>query len=359
MPPRPWAPAGDSRTVPLDWALQEREPSEKSVQAVHAALSNPDTEPEVVGDCVEKLSEWLRRYGTQAQRLISQARLAPVLVQVMRKHGEDVEVARHCCRVISGVANRHAENAGAFVRAGGVVALNDLVDWHLSDVVVQETGIMCLVALAEKVAAREVIATGGVGRCLRTLCEHSSNAFVQRSCWRCLDLLVANGTDMTDAMRREVADVADLVMRATRATLASNHPKERATKQVAERLVAWVQSCVRELAQPQAPAAQKGTRAKDEVRCEELPPVTKELEDLRGWLQNMDPTGALALYHSVLAENFDSVAHILDAYAEGGKVDPQFFEDVGVKKIGHRRKFEQWFEQHLSSPASGTSGSTT
>jgi len=325
MPPRPWAPSGDTRQLPIDRALREREPTEKAVQSVQVALSDPDTEPEIVADCVEKLSEWIRRQAVSTQRMILQCRLSPVLVQVMKKHGDDLEVARHCCRVVGGVCNRSAETSSSFAKAGVVVALNSLLDMHLEDSQVQESGMQCLLCLATRVAAREVIATGGLGRCLRTLAEHPDNTYIQRNAWQCMDSLIANGGELNDAMRREIVEVADLVTNATGGLLNSSHPKDKATKKMAEKLVHWVQTAVVEF--KKRPIAVAPPKKVEAPQIEEAALPEREQLDLRLWLFNMDSSGALAQYHGVLAENFDSVTHIVDAYTESGKLDPQFFED--------------------------------
>lgn len=82
-------------------------------------------------------------------------------------------------------------------------------------------------------------------------------------------------------------------------------------------------------------------------------PIGEAVLDLRLWLLDLDRTGSMAQYHSVLAENFDSVAHIVDAYAEDGILDSQFFDDIGVSKLGHRRIFEQYFQKHYEDLQAG------
>eukprot|EP00434_Breviolum_minutum_P018376 symbB.v1.2.016212.t1/scaffold1231.1/size130510/5 len=67
---------------------------------------------------------------------------------------------------------------------------------------------------------------------------------------------------------------------------------------------------------------------------------------LKDWLESLDPDGFLAQYHESLVSRFDSVVQLLEVYTtKDGEVDPQFFEDVGIKKLGHRRLFQQWFRQ--------------
>ena len=110
----------------------------------------------------------------------------------------------------------------------------------------------------------------------------------------------------------------------------------------------WVQTTVAE--HRRAKIVLPTPKKKEAVEItEELAPVVSEELDLSAWLLSLDSSGALGQYHKVLAENFDSVPHIVAVYeGDDGHMDPSFFEDVGVKKIGHRRRLEQWFEVYLA-----------
>merc|ERR1719191_501262 len=73
---------------------------------------------------------------------------------------------------------------------------------------------------------------------------------------------------------------------------------------------------------------------------------------LKDWLLDLDDVGFLLCYLGELKQNFDSLAQVVDVYAAEGKINPQFFEDFGVRKLGHRRrkalllKFGQLWEMH-------------
>merc|ERR1711924_280626 len=60
---------------------------------------------------------------------------------------------------------------------------------------------------------------------------------------------------------------------------------------------------------------------------------------LRDWLLDLDNVGFLLCYLGELKQNFNSLAQVVDVYAAEGKINPQFFEDFGVRKLGHRRLF--------------------
>jgi len=71
---------------------------------------------------------------------------------------------------------------------------------------------------------------------------------------------------------------------------------------------------------------------------------------VKAWLAELDDSGVLQQYSDCLVEQFgDSVDDLADKYAPlqmDGKrpLDKQFFADCGVKKIGHKRIFERYFD---------------
>merc|ERR1712087_775035 len=65
---------------------------------------------------------------------------------------------------------------------------------------------------------------------------------------------------------------------------------------------------------------------------------------LEEWLHIVDDEGYLQKYLLSLSRRFGSALEAVTAYScDGGGVDPGFFEDFGVRKLGHRRLFEVWF----------------
>lgn len=71
--------------------------------------------------------------------------------------------------------------------------------------------------------------------------------------------------------------------------------------------------------------------------------------DIETWLREMDEMGFLAQYHAAIAGSFDSVAQIVDVYSrqEDGQMKvsvTRFLDELGVRKLGHRRTFQRWFE---------------
>lgn len=71
---------------------------------------------------------------------------------------------------------------------------------------------------------------------------------------------------------------------------------------------------------------------------------------IKDWLQSMDDSGFLVQYRDGIAAKLDSLEQIVDIYVKSsGEVDPQFFVDVGVKKLGHKRLFEKWFRDNCVS----------
>eukprot|EP00746_Dinoflagellata_sp_MGD_P031611 gnl/MRDRNA2_/MRDRNA2_175193_c0_seq1.p1 gnl/MRDRNA2_/MRDRNA2_175193_c0~~gnl/MRDRNA2_/MRDRNA2_175193_c0_seq1.p1 ORF type:complete len:177 (-),score=32.94 gnl/MRDRNA2_/MRDRNA2_175193_c0_seq1:85-615(-) len=75
---------------------------------------------------------------------------------------------------------------------------------------------------------------------------------------------------------------------------------------------------------------------------------------LKDWLHDVDSGhGHLISYLDVLEENYDSAAQVVSLYAQQHDdgtwgVDPKFFEDNEVARVGHRRLFQKWFAEALA-----------
>lgn len=71
------------------------------------------------------------------------------------------------------------------------------------------------------------------------------------------------------------------------------------------------------------------------------------------WLRDVDETGCLEVYQEVLGAHVQSPEELVEAYAAHGpdgrrnRLSSDFFQAVGVKKVGHKRLFEKWFLEHL------------
>lgn len=75
--------------------------------------------------------------------------------------------------------------------------------------------------------------------------------------------------------------------------------------------------------------------------------------DLSTWLRSVDGgRNLLVEYEPGLLANYDTLSLLVELYVErqangSVKIDPAFFEDVGVAKLGHRRLFEKWFKEKV------------
>lgn len=67
---------------------------------------------------------------------------------------------------------------------------------------------------------------------------------------------------------------------------------------------------------------------------------------LRQWLESLDEAGYLVQYVGRLAATCTSVEQVREVYVQGGELSARFFEDAGVRKLGHRRIFQRWFRDH-------------
>merc|ERR1719388_358063 len=115
----------------------------------------------------------------------------------------------------------------------------------------------------------------------------------------------------------------------------------------AEKLWRWVSSMEADAKKKKKVVAQPLEKKEEEKPEKIIPSENVVAVGLREWLKTVDESGALDCYLNILASNFDSVMHIVDSYVDSGKLDKQFFDDLGIKKLGHKRKFLQWFELHL------------
>jgi len=67
------------------------------------------------------------------------------------------------------------------------------------------------------------------------------------------------------------------------------------------------------------------------------------------WLLAIDERGTLLEYRERLARDYDSAGQIVGVYTKARpdgstSLEPEFFDELGVSRLGHRRLFEQWFE---------------
>lgn len=69
-------------------------------------------------------------------------------------------------------------------------------------------------------------------------------------------------------------------------------------------------------------------------------------QSFRDWLQSMDDSSFLLQYHDTIAANFDSLEQVYEIYVRNSELQTMFFDDVGIKKLGHRRIIEKWFREH-------------
>lgn len=94
--------------------------------------------------------------------------------------------------------------------------------------------------------------------------------------------------------------------------------------------------------EPSLPAESVRTDSAADVH-KDNPSLNKSFKE---WLQGMDESLFLLQYHDRLAADFDSVAQVVSIYFRDRAVSKAFFEDVGIKKLGHRRIFEKWFKEN-------------
>lgn len=73
----------------------------------------------------------------------------------------------------------------------------------------------------------------------------------------------------------------------------------------------------------------------------------------RDWLLEVDDTGCLDVYNEAISQLLVTPAELVEGYARQGpdgrwnRLSPDFYTALGVKKLGHKRLFEKWFNETL------------
>eukprot|EP00747_Dinoflagellata_sp_TGD_P169682 gnl/TRDRNA2_/TRDRNA2_199309_c0_seq1.p1 gnl/TRDRNA2_/TRDRNA2_199309_c0~~gnl/TRDRNA2_/TRDRNA2_199309_c0_seq1.p1 ORF type:complete len:325 (+),score=62.24 gnl/TRDRNA2_/TRDRNA2_199309_c0_seq1:72-977(+) len=96
---------------------------------------------------------------------------------------------------------------------------------------------------------------------------------------------------------------------------------------------------------PAAPAAAASSGAA--VQPQQVAATGKTFGmSIKDWLMSLDDSGFLVQYHDPIVAKFDSLEQIVDVYVKKGVFNQQFFEEAGIKKLGHKRLFEKWFKDN-------------
>lgn len=110
--------------------------------------------------------------------------------------------------------------------------------------------------------------------------------------------------------------------------------------------------CIPAPVEKAAPAAGPATTASVSAPKGDAPKAAERAAllalSIKDWLAGLDDSGFVTQYHDQITSNFDSLDQIVDIYVRGGELDKQFFEDVGIKKLGHKRLFEKWFREQFN-----------
>mmetsp|Transcript_96313 Transcript_96313/g.281387 ORF Transcript_96313/g.281387 Transcript_96313/m.281387 type:complete len:334 (-) Transcript_96313:82-1083(-) len=328
----------------LQEALVARMPSAQGLHSLYDALEcGVDTA--TACEILETLGGWLRRsVDRTVQRMLADQQRHAVFVAAMREHGYHAEFARLACSAVGGAAYRCAENAGPLCQAGVVPEVARVMGLHGRDSVVMDLGCEALWRLAERGGSATIRREGGVELLLGALRTHRDNPFLQSNACSALCLLVEEGSPWLDQLRAEA--------RQATATHVGHKPIFRA----AEKLL---KACDEAGA---APGLEEGA-----VSCwpvtegrgregEPMPPrsgcqgAASEAEGLEAWLWEVDEEGHLLRYLEPLQRRFADRASAVKAYRrEGGCMDPQLPDDLGLHRLGHRRLFEVWFRDHSQS----------
>jgi len=319
-------------------AVALRDPSPAAMVFCAGLLSKMDSDPFDVAEIFDKFREWLRRDVGLTQRLLGNARLQPIIVQALKRHGANLEVARHGIGAAAGCFQRSDQNAELMMRAGIIDEIRGLMDAHAADTIVQDMSCIALWRLAERngSGAERIVQAGGVERVLRAMREHRHNPFVQCNACMAMERLYLKGGAPADGWK-EAAEEAMAM-----------HPSNTQIRRGATRLIEALAKSPAIPPRPRAPAREPPQKPAHVSVSDAEAARQKNLGlPFHEWLMQLDDVGFLMEYHGELRQNFDSLAQVVDVYAPAGELDPQFFDDLGVTKLGHRRLFEKWCRDTL------------
>ncbi|CAE8635187.1 unnamed protein product [Polarella glacialis] len=322
--------------LPLEKALEMRDPSTEAMVACRETLEGCDSDPWDVAEIFEKLREWLRRDLGLAQKCLGEASLQSKIVLALRRHGRaNLEVARLGLGAIASCCQKNDRNADIMLRAGVVQEILTLMDTHCSDTVAQDNACVALWRLAERhgTGADQIAEAGGVQRLFRAMEDHAHNPFVQVNGCVALERLYIRGAAPADGMHEAAQKAME------------RHPNNIQIKRGAARLLEALQRQLLSADALEVPCnAPDPCRSRpEESTRESLAEASSLAQPLHEWLLELDSVGFLMDYHSSLKQrHFSCPAEVAKAYAQGGRLDDRFFRDLSVRKLGHRRLFEKW-----------------
>lgn len=325
-------------TLTLEEALELRDPTHQAMQACAHTLMDAESDVWDVAEIFDKLREWLRRDLDSCQKLLGDLKLQATIVSALQHHGANLEVARLGCGVVAGCCQKSNQNASLMLRAGVVQEILDLMDTHCDDGIAQDNACVALWRLAERngSGAEDIVQAGGMDRLFRAMKDHMANPFVQVNACYAMERLYLKGGAPINGMR----EAADQAMEA--------HPSNTQIKRGAKRLI----DVLEKSPPPQPEKAMQKSQPQTSARLWQQSagwwqgPDSKAMP-LHEWLMELDDVGFLMEYHNGLKRNFDSLNQVIDVYASDGALDPRFFHDLKVEKLGHRRLFQKWVRDNV------------
>jgi len=248
------------------------------------------------------------------------------VIDFMRQHGHHVEFARLACSFVSLASYRSIENAGPLCRGGVVPEIFRLMEVHNDDSVLMDSACEALWRLGDRGGAVFIRSADGEEKLLEAMHVHRENPFLQSNACNALQRLVEPGSPWLEQM-----------CESARAAMAA-HIGHSPIRRTADQLIKLCKQAEAELPE----LALSTTPSPSTAR-----PQAGASSSLKEWLNAVDDEGYLIRYLGVLGKQFASPVDIIQAYCpQGGGLDPRFFDDIGVTRLGHRRLFEMWFRDN-------------
>eukprot|EP00811_Abedinium_folium_P020349 NODE_2932_length_2119_cov_10.913655.p1 GENE.NODE_2932_length_2119_cov_10.913655~~NODE_2932_length_2119_cov_10.913655.p1 ORF type:complete len:661 (+),score=150.02 NODE_2932_length_2119_cov_10.913655:78-2060(+) len=321
--------------------LRCRDPCPEGLQNLMLVLGDGEMDAKMTAECLQKVSEWLRRSSGITQSLMVKFRTHGAIINAVRCHGMDIDVARAGCGVISGAVLQSTENSVALTRGGVILQVYMMMDGHPYDRIVQDNACVALWRLGERGGARQITLTGGVQRLLRAMRDNPRNPFVQSAGCGGLHILLELGGSTEYVL--EMREAANVALR--------NHKGNVPIRRNTDKLLRWCELILKK--GPVRSSRVKVVRPTTQVKLEQqttVGPLFRAPQiSLKDWLTEVDTEQELLMYHRTLSQNFDSVTHIVDSYTStDGELTADFFEEVGIENDAHAALFRQWFRELMA-----------
>lgn len=375
--------------------------------AIRALVERLDDDIDVFDACevLEVFGAWLRRDQWTTQKWLAHEKIHETLVDGLRRFSVQAEFSRLALAVVAQGSFRCIENAGPFCRAGVVPEIFRAMEFHRTDNVVTDMGCESLWRLGERNGGPFIRDAGGAEKLMEILRIKRDNPFLQSNGCQALCHLAEPGCPYLQQFREtaqaamafhagnkpirrsaekliEACDEVDGCSAAHEVHVGNNgssltpsqasrilgHDAPGQLQPSQQTVTSRPESMT--LAPPSRPLlheppgqiqpSQQASARRPESSTvpqpasgDSLSKQDSEHDGLAEWLRAVDDEEHLLQYLGPLRRRCVSALEAVRLYQAPDGVNPRLYEDLGVRKIGHRRLFLVWFRDHGAEYARG------